>query len=133
LPKSLINILTELEKDVGIRRLNGDLTDWTAQGVLLLNTSLTVCEGKPGSHSDRWSKLTNEVIRTLSEHRENLVFVLWGNHAIAKARLIDDEKHMVITSAHPSPLSAYRGFFGSKPFSRINKYLVSKNITPISW
>lgn len=133
LPKSLINILTELEKDTGIQRSNGDLSDWITQGVFLFNTALTVQEGKPGSHADMWRKLSNAVIKALSEKRENLVFVLWGNHAISKARLIDDEKHMVITSAHPSPLSAYRGFLGSKPFSRINNYLISKNITPINW
>lgn len=133
LPKSLINIHTELEKDTGIRRLNGDLTGWTAQGVFLLNTALTVQEGKPGSHTEMWRKFTNNVIRGLSEQRENLVFILWGNHAISKARLIDDNRHMIITSAHPSPLSAYRGFFGSKPFTRTNTYLQSKNITPIKW
>jgi len=133
LPKSLINIHTELEKDTGIRRLNGDLTGWTAQGVFLLNTALTVQEGKPGSHTELWRKFTDNVIQRLSEHRENLVFVLWGNHAISKAHLIDATKHLVIVSAHPSPLSAHRGFFGSKPFSRTNEYLISKNITPIKW
>lgn len=133
LPKSLINILTELEKDTGISRKNGDLSDWSRQGVLLLNTALTVQEGKPGSHAEKWRALTTNVIDTLSKKHNNLVFVLWGNHAINYARLIDDEKHMVIVSAHPSPLSAYRGFFGSKPFSRINNYLISKNITPINW
>ncbi|TFG99040.1 uracil-DNA glycosylase [Candidatus Thorarchaeota archaeon] len=133
LPKSLINILTELEKDTGIQRSNGDLTDWTAQGVFLLNTALTVQEGKPGLHAGLWRKFTNEVIQRLSEHRDNLVFVLWGNHAISKARLINTDKHAVITSVHPSPHAAYRGFFGSRPFSRINKHLISKNITPINW
>jgi uracil-DNA glycosylase len=133
LPKSLINIHTELEKDTGIHRINGDLTGWTAQGVFLLNTALTVKEGKPGSHAEMWRKFTDNVIERLSEYRENLVFILWGNHAISKARLIDDEKHHVVVSAHPSPLSAYRGFFGSKVFSRTNDYLTSKNITPIKW
>jgi uracil-DNA glycosylase len=133
LPKSLTNIFTELEKDVGKHRENGDLSDWAQQGVFLLNTALTCEEGKPGSHTELWRGFTDDVIRTLSNERENIVFVLWGNHAINKARLIDDEKHMVITSVHPSPLSAHRGFFGSKCFSRINNCLHSINLSPIIW
>lgn len=134
LPKSLINIYQELHNDVGIVRTSGNLEDWANQGILLLNTALTTIEGKPGSLSQiGWGKLTDQAIKALSHHRENIVFVLWGGHAQSKARLIDDENHKVIVSAHPSPLSAYRGFYGSRPFSRTNEYLQSKNITPISW
>ena len=137
LPKSLINIYQELKDDLGIVRTSGNLEDWANQGILLLNTSLTTEEGKPASHPAvggiGWGKLTDQAIKALSDKRENIVFVLWGNHAQSKARLIDDEKHHVIVSTHPSPLSAYRGFFGSRPFSRTNEYLQSKNITPISW
>lgn len=134
LPKSLINIYKELKTDLGIERKNGCLTDWAEQGVLLLNSSLSVIEGKPASHSNiGWSNLTNEAITKLSDERENLVFILWGQHAISKAAYIDDEKHFVITGAHPSPLSASRGFFGSKPFSRANQFLKEKGIEEISW
>lgn len=134
LPKSLQNIYQELKDDLGVVRTSGNLEDWAKQGVLLLNTSLTTVEGKPGSLSKiGWGKLADQALYALSVHREGLVFILWGNHAISKARLIDDEKHLVIASAHPSPLSAYRGFFGSKPFSRTNNYLQSQNITPINW
>lgn len=134
LPKSLINIFQELKDDLGIERTNGDLTDWANQGVLLLNTSLTVEQGKPGSHNNiGWQEITTQAIRTIDKHRENVVFILWGNHAIKKAQLIDEEKHYIIVSPHPSPLAAHRGFFGSKPFSRTNNYLISKNITPINW
>lgn len=133
LPKSLANIFTELEKDTGIHRTNGDLTDWAQQGVFLLNTALTCQQGKPGSHAEKWRPFTDSVIRTLSEQHSNLVFVLWGNHAISKTRLIDEEKHLIVTSSHPSPLSARHSFFGSRPFSRINTYLASKNIAKIRW
>lgn len=134
LPKSLKNIFTELRSDLGITRTRGDLTDWAEQGVLLLNTSLTVLEGKPGSHSDiGWAQLTSQVVRYISENKNNIVFILWGKHAQQKGLCIDTEKHCVIKSAHPSPLSAYNGFFGSKPFSKTNDYLVAHNIKPISW
>lgn len=134
LPKSLVNIFKELQSDTGTKRTNGDLSDWAQQGVLLLNTSLTVLEGKPASHSDiGWGMLTNEMIRCLSEQKENLVFILWGKHAQQKGMVIDQNKHHVIKSVHPSPLSAHSGFFGSKPFSKTNKYLTDKNLTPITW
>lgn len=133
LPKSLINIFTELNTDISTKRENGDLTDWAQQGVLLLNTSLTVIEGKAGSHKGLWTPLTNEIVRTISAQRENVVFILWGRHAQEKIAMIDDDRHHIIISAHPSPLSAYSGFFGSKPFSRTNNFLTSKNITPINW
>ena len=134
LPKSLQNIYRELDDDIGISNANGDLTHWAEQGVLLLNTSLTVAEGNPGSHSDiGWGALTNEVIRLLNEQCENLVFILWGNFAQRKAMFIDPTKHCVIKSPHPSPLSAYRGFFGSRPFSKTNTYLKEHQIEEIQW
>lgn len=134
LPKSLQNIYKELETDVGVTRGNGDLTDWAEQGVLLLNTSLTVIEGEANSHSNiGWNKLTDEVVKSLSKNKEGLVFILWGRQAQAKEYMIDAAKHLVLKSAHPSPLSAYRGFFGSKPFSKANAYLIERQNTPIDW
>jgi len=134
IPKSLINIYKELEDDLGIIRKNGCLIDWAEQGVLLLNTSLTVREGIPGSHSDiGWEQFTDNIIQTLSNEKEHLVFVLWGNHAIKKQKLIDNSKHYILTSPHPSPLSAHKGFFGSKPFSKTNAYLVEHKIPEITW
>lgn len=134
LPKSLKNIFTELENDTGITRTCGSLRDWAEQGVLLLNNTLTVEEGNAGSHQGwGWEALTDEVITTLSNERENIVFVLWGKKAQQKLPLIDKSKHHIITSPHPSPLSAYRGFFGSKPFSRINEYLRGVDKTEIVW
>jgi len=134
LPKSLVNIYKELKDDVGIERPNGDLTDWARQGVLLLNNTLSVAEGIPGSHSDLgWGKLTAEIVRTLSDTKKNIVFILWGAHAQTKASYIDPDKHLVLTSSHPSPLAAYRGFFGSKPFSKTNEYLVQHGKSPIKW
>lgn len=134
LPQSLRNIFRELNEDVGVVRTNGDLTDWARQGVLLLNTALTVVEGKPGSHSNiGWEDLAKEAIQKLNNERENIVFVLWGKKAQAFEHLIDSKHHCVIKSPHPSPLSARRGFFGSKPFSQINDYLTKHNIKPIQW
>lgn len=134
LPKSLINIYKELKDDLGITRPNGSLIDWAEQGVLLLNTTLTVREGQPNSHANiGWEQLTNNVIQTLSNEKDHLVFILWGNHAIQRSRFINKSKHFIITSVHPSPLSAHRGFFGSKPFSRTNDYLVSHEIPTIRW
>src|SRR5574343_96990 len=104
------------------------------QGVMLLNASLTVVKGKPASHSDLgWQKITNRIIKHLSDTGEHLVFILWGKFAQSKAHIIDDEKHLIISSAHPSPLSAYQGFFGSRPFSRTNQYLSMHNLQPIEW
>lgn len=133
-PASLVNIFKELNDDIGEYEVDKSLQHWANQGVLLLNSCLTVKEGKPGSHKDLgWLKITNKIIKWLSDEKENLVFILWGIHAKNKADLIDDEKHLIIRSAHPSPLSAYQGFFGSKPFSRTNEYLISNNIKPINW
>ncbi len=135
LPKSLQNIFKELESDLGISiPKNGDLTRWAQQGVLLLNTILTVAEGKPNSHKDfGWQFFTDHVIESINEQCENVVFLLWGNHAISKANLIDSQKHRVFTSVHPSPLSAHRGFFGNQHFSRTNKYLEFFNKKSIEW
>jgi len=134
LPKSLANIFAELKSDLGIVRTNGDLTDWAQQGVLLLNTHLTVLAGQPGSHANLgWSAVTNQAIRVISEFCDTVVFILWGNHAAGKIHLIDEEKHNILISAHPSPLSAHRGFFGSKPFSKTNAYLVSHGKETIVW
>jgi len=134
LPKSLKNIYKELEDDLDVKRTGGSLRDWAAQGVFLMNTVLTVREGEPNSHEGfGWHHLTNEAIETLSDKRENLVFILWGKKAQGKLCLIDQTKHHVIMSPHPSPLSAYRGFWGSKPFSRTNDYLKQNNIQEIDW
>ena len=135
LPPSLRNILTEYETDLGLPRPRfGDLSDWARRGVLLLNTILTVAEGRPLSHSGLgWHKLTVEVLQKLSEFREHIVFILWGRHAGEFRGLINEEKHHVISSPHPSPFSAHTGFFGSRPFSRANDYLASVNIPPIDW
>lgn len=134
LPKSLQNIYKELYTDVGVNRSSGDLTDWALQGVLLLNTTLTVIEGKPASHSALgWSSLTKEIIERLNNEKTNLVFILWGNHAQNICKNVDRSKHLVLESPHPSPLSAHRGFFGSKPFSKTNAYLKEHNIQEIVW
>ncbi len=134
LPKSLENIYKELRDDVGVNKFSGSLKSWALDGVLLLNTSLTVIEGKPGSHSKiGWDVLTKEVIETLDREKKHLVFILWGKHAQNLGKDIDRTKHLVLESAHPSPLSAYRGFFGSKPFSKTNEYLKAHNIPVIHW
>lgn len=134
LPKSLINIYRELKDDVGSIYEDGDLTRWATQGVLLLNTSLTVRAGDAGSHSSiGWSILTRDVIKAINEGKRNVVFILWGRHAQQLGMFIDTYKHHIIKSAHPSPLSAYRGFFGSNPFSKTNKYLIEHGIEPIKW
>ena len=134
LPKSLKNIYKELENDLGYTRTNGSLRDWAAQGVFLLNNTLTVREGEAGSHQGYgWERLTYEAIGTLSDKRENLVFILWGKKAQLNVDLIDQSKHLVIQAPHPSPLSAYRGFFGSKPFSQTNDYLKKNRIQEIDW
>jgi len=134
-PPSLLNIFKELNNDLGIiMPTNGNLENWAKQGVLLLNSSLTVVENKPMSHSKiGWQVFTDNVIKCLSDDRENIVFILWGKFAQTKETIIDNTKHHVIKSVHPSPLSAYNGFFGSKPFSKTNEYLISKNIKPIEW
>lgn len=135
LPPSLQNVFKELVDDIGCPfPKSGDLTPWAEQGVLLLNTILTVRAGEPFSHKARgWERFTDQVIRLLSEQREHIVFILWGAPAGKKAALIDESRHHIIRSPHPSPLSSYRGFFGSKPFSRTNAYLQSHRIAPIDW
>lgn len=135
LPPSLRNIYKEVESDIGTAVMaNGDLTRWAKQGVLLLNATLTVRASSPGSHQKRgWEEFTDAAIRKLSEEREHLVFILWGNYARGKAVFIDKEKHLVLESPHPSPLSAHTGFIGSKPFSRVNVYLEAHGISPIAW
>jgi uracil-DNA glycosylase len=131
---SLQNIFKELGEDLGVARSRTDLSDWAEQGVFLLNSVLTVRAHEAGSHARKgWEQFTDSAIRRLSQEREQLVFILWGSYAIAKKALIDGGKHHIITSPHPSPLSAYRGFFGSKPFSRTNSYLAAHGKTPISW
>ena len=135
-PPSLINIYKEIETDTGQKTKNsyGNLENWAKQGVLLLNATLTVRAGQAGSHQNKgWEKFTDSVIKILSDKKENLVFILWGNYAQKKGVVIDENKHLVIKSAHPSPLSAYGGFFGSKPFSQTNAYLIFNNQDPIIW
>lgn len=133
-PPSLKNIFTELKDDLGIERKSKELDDWATQGVLMLNATLTVRAHSPNSHKDLgWEKFTNFIIKEISDKKENVVFLLWGAFAQKKAELIDPAKHFIIKSAHPSPFSVYRGFYGSKPFSKINEYLVLKGKKPISW
>ena len=134
-PPSLRNIFKELEDDLGVSKpQSGDLAAWAEQGILLLNTTLTVRQGAPASHQGKgWETFTNEVIRCISQKKEKIVFVLWGASARRKKSLIDVTKHTCIESVHPSPLSAYRGFFGSKPFSKINQLLKQQGVTEIDW
>ena len=135
LPPSLRNIYKELYNDLEVIRMNGNLSPWANQGVLLLNAVLTVRSGEPGSHAKRgWEKFTEEVISQLSQEKESVVFVLWGAYAQKLAKHIDSQKHLIIQAAHPSPLSANRGgFFGTKPFSKINQYLVETGQEAIDW
>ena len=133
-PPSLKNIFTELNDDLGIEKTSNELDSWAKQGVLLLNATLTVRAHEPNSHKDLgWEKFTDFIIKEISDKKENVVFVLWGAFAQKKASLIDETKHFIIQSAHPSPFSVYRGFYGSRPFSKINEYLISKNKKPINW
>lgn len=134
-PPSLRNIFAEIQSDLGIDvPQSGDLTRWAKQGVLLLNATLTVREHAAGSHQNMgWETFTDEVIRKVSEGRENVVFMLWGSYAQSKAKLIDASRHCVLKSAHPSPLSAYRGFFGNHHFSICNQYLQQHGMEPIQW
>ncbi|WP_303676159.1 uracil-DNA glycosylase [uncultured Muribaculum sp.] len=136
LPPSLVNIFKEVQDDLKLPEAStdGDLSRWARQGVLLLNSTLTVEAHRPTSHQGKgWETFTDEVIMRLNRDREHLVFILWGSYAIKKGAFIDRNRHLVLTSPHPSPLSAYRGFFGSHPFSRANQYLVQHNETPINW
>lgn len=135
IPRSLINIYQELYEDLGVNPApSGDLSRWARQGVLLLNATLTVRAGEAGSHQGHgWEELTDAAVRALAERRSGLVFILWGSYAQRKGAFIDRMRHCVISSPHPSPLSASRGFFGSRPFSRANDYLKSQGKEPINW
>lgn len=135
IPPSLRNIYKELKDDVGFEiPTHGDLTAWAKQGVLLLNSVMTVEEGKPGSHQHKgWETFTDAVINKLSGENNGIVFLLWGNYAKSKIELIDASKHKIFTAAHPSPLSAYQGFFHCKHFSKTNEYLLQQGKKPISW
>lgn len=135
LPPSLRNIFKEIQGDLGIAPLqSGDLTRWAEQGVLLLNATLTVRAGAAGSHQNKgWERFTDAAIKALAEKREGLVFLLWGNYARKKGAHIDRSRHLVLESAHPSPLSAHAGFFGNKHFSQANTYLKQHNKKPIDW
>jgi uracil-DNA glycosylase len=135
-PPSLVNIFKELQSDIGkiINPGNGNLEYWAEQGVFLLNTTLTVEQSKPLSHQNYgWGEFTDKVISVINNHLENIVFILWGAFAQSKKNLIDSNKHLILTAPHPSPLSAHRGFFGSKPFSQTNTFLQSKQIDKIKW
>ncbi len=134
MPPSLRNIFIELYNDLGIKRNNTDLTDWAIQGVLLLNSIMTVVKDSPLSHKGKgWEEFTDKVIEKLGAREEPMVFILWGSYARSKKDLIKNKKHLIIESVHPSPLSANRGFFGSRPFSRTNKFLKDNNMKEIEW
>jgi uracil-DNA glycosylase len=133
-PPSLKNIFKELEDDLGIKKTSNELEMWAKQGVLLLNATLTVRAHEANSHKDLgWEKFTDFIIKEISDKKENVVFVLWGAFAQKKAGLIDASKHFIIQSAHPSPFSVHKGFFGSRPFSKINQFLEEKGKEPINW
>jgi uracil-DNA glycosylase len=135
LPPSLQNIYKEIQADLGITPpASGNLERWAEQGVLLLNATLTVQAHRAGSHQQKgWETFTDAVIHPLAEEKSHLVFILWGSYAQKKGAFIDPSKHLILKSAHPSPLSAYRGFFGSKPFSKANAYLTQAGQTPVIW
>ena len=134
MPPSLQNIFKELENDLGVKRTTSDLTDWAKKGVLLLNSIMTVVKDQPLSHKDTgWETFTDNIIKMLNEREEPLVFILWGSYARSKKVLITNTRHKIIESVHPSPLSAYRGFFGSKPFSKTNDFLESIGCEGIDW
>lgn len=134
LPPSLKNIYKELYDDLGIVINSGDLSSWAREGVLLLNTVLTVKKDTPASHKDKgWEIFTDSIIKKLNDKEEPIVFILWGNFAKSKSSFITNPKHLVITSSHPSPFSCRYGFFGSRPFSRTNNFLINNNIKPINW
>ena len=134
-PPSLNNIFKELHDDLGCNiPENGSLVPWAKQGVLLLNTVLTVIKDQAASHKNiGWETFTDEVIKKINEKEEPVVFILWGSFARSKKKLITNKKHLIIESAHPSPLSAYNGFFGSRPFSKTNNFLIKNNLDPINW
>ena len=134
MPPSLLNIFKELYSDLGVRRTKTDLTDWAKEGVLLLNSIMTVVKDRPLSHKNKgWEIFTDKIISKLNDREDPVIFVLWGSFARSKKELITNSRHKIIESVHPSPLSASRGFFGSKPFSKINKYLSEMNKEEINW
>jgi uracil-DNA glycosylase len=135
LPPSLQNIFKELKSDLGLPLpTHGNLTHWAQQGVLLLNSVLTVEEGQAAAHQGQgWEQFTDQVIASLNKNREGIVYILWGSYAQKKAAFVDRKKNLVLEAPHPSPLSAHRGFFGTKPFSKVNTYLESKNLSKIDW
>lgn len=134
-PPSLLNIFKEIKADIGTDiPPSGDLTRWADQGVFLLNATLTVRANQAGSHQGQgWETFTDEVIRVINRHQDNVVFMLWGAYAQKKVELIDQKRHLVLKAPHPSPLSAYRGFLGCKHFSLANQYLLEKGKSPINW
>src|SRR3989338_925466 len=134
-PPSLQNIFKEIKTDIGRDiPLTGDLTRWANQGVLLLNSVLTVEENMAASHQKKgWEEFTDKIIQVVNENCNHVVFILWGSYAQKKAEFVDQGRHLVLKSAHPSPLSSYRGFFGSRPFSKSNQWLISKGLKPIEW
>ncbi|MDD2391991.1 MAG: uracil-DNA glycosylase [Bacilli bacterium] len=133
-PPSLNNIFKELKRDLGKERLSNDLTDWAKQGVLLLNSIMTVVKDSPASHKNKgWEIFTDNVIKYLNKREEPIVFILWGNYAKSKKALITNENHLILESVHPSPFSANNGFFGSKPFSKTNDFLRKNNEKEIEW
>lgn len=135
LPPSLVNIYKEIESDIGYKSItNGDLTQWARQGVLLLNSTLTVQAHLAASHSGKgWETFTDAVIKTIAQNKKHVVYMLWGSFAQNKASFVDKNENLILTSAHPSPLSAYRGFFGNHHFSRANEYLIAHGDKPINW
>ena len=134
MPPSLQNIFKELESDLGIKRTRSDLTDWAKEGVFLLNSIMTVVKDSPLSHKEKgWELFTDNLIKYLNDREAPIVFVLWGSYARSKKILITNRRHLILESVHPSPLSSYRGFFGSKPFSKINEFLEKNNIEKIKW
>ena len=135
LPPSLVNIYKEIESDLGHKSTtNGDLSSWAKQGVLLLNSTLTVLAHQAASHSGKgWETFTDAVIKALAQNNKHIVYMLWGSFAQKKAEIVNKDENLVLTSAHPSPLSAYRGFFGNHHFSRANEYLIQNGKTPIEW
>jgi len=134
IPKSLMNIYKELEDDLGIVNNHGNLQSWAEQGVLLLNSVLTVEAGKANSHQGQgWEQFTDRIIEVLNQQSSPIAFVLWGAYAQKKGSILNNPQHLVLHSPHPSPLSAYRGFFGSKPFSQINNFLIENAKAPVNW
>ena len=134
MPPSLRNIFKELQNDIGVVRTQTDLSDWAKQGVLLLNAIMTVVKDTPLSHKNQgWEIFTDNIIKYLGEREEPMVFILWGSFARSKKELIKNQNHLILESVHPSPLSANRGFFGSKPFSKTNEFLIKNNIDKINW